>query len=333
MLIDRYSWRMHAIPACLALLLVVGLSIWYFAASWLAGAWLGGGSLPGLTLGLVAATIIVFEMGLWPRKALRRMRLIPVKYWLSAHIWFGIACLPIAILHSGLHWGGWLSTLLMLALVATVASGTIGLVLQNVIPRLLLKQVPAETIYGEIENISRSIVLEADQLLNGICGTRDAVMTQQLGFGEITRFRELLGDDPEAQMTRMIVIGAPREAGRRLEGYQENRTTTAAQDDSRSLWSAYDELKPFLLDGSTSRRVFGDPTRASGWFRMLRQACSADAERVIGPLERLADQRRQFTLQKRLHHWLHTWLPIHIGLSVALCVLLVAHIVFALRYW
>jgi hypothetical protein len=79
--------------------------------------------------------------------------------------------------------------------------------------------------------------------------------------------------------------------------------------------------------------VFGDPIRASGWFSMLRQACSADAERVIGPLERLTDQRRQFSLQKRLHRWLHAWLPFHIGLSVGLCALLVAHIVFALRYW
>jgi len=333
MLIDRYSWRMHAIPACLAMLLFLGLSAWYFAESWIAGGLLGGGSLPGLALGSVAAIIIFFEMGLWPRKALRRMRLIPVKYWLSAHIWFGIACLPIAVLHSGLHWGGWMSTLVMLVLIGTVASGAIGLVLQNVIPRMLLKQVPGETIYAEIENISRSIVLETDQLLNVTCGTRDAVMTQCLGAAELTRFREMLGDDPEVQMTRMIVVGAPREAGRRLEGYQENRMVTAAQDDSRSLWNAYDELKPFLLDGVTSGRVFGDPTRASGWFRMLRQACSADAERVIGPLERLADQRRQFNLQKRLHRWLHTWLPVHIGLSVGLCVLLVAHIMFALRYW
>jgi hypothetical protein len=333
MLIDRYSWRIHAVPITLATIIFLGLAGWYFAQSWLAGGLLGGGSLPGLTLGIVAAAIILFEMGLWPRKALRRMRLIPVKYWLSAHIWFGIACLPMAIIHSGFHWGGWLSTLLILCLAGTVASGSIGLVLQNIVPRQLLKQVPGETIYSEIENISRVIVQEADQLLNSTCGTRDAVMTQQLGVGEMTRFRELLGNEPEVQMTRMIVIGAPREAGRRLDGYQENRVASAAQDDARSLWNAYDELKPFLLDGKTSGRVFGDPSRASGWFTMLRQACSKDAERVIGPLERLTEQRRQFNLQKRFHHWLHVWLPFHISLSVGLCVLLVAHIVFALRYW
>lgn len=333
MLIDRYNWRMHAVPITCATLVFLGLAAWYFTQSWIAGRLLGGGSLPGLTLGIVAAVIIAFEMGLWPRKAFRRMRLIPVKYWLSAHIWFGIACLPMAIIHSGFHWGGWLSTLLILSLVATVVSGALGLAMQNVIPKQLLKQIPGETIYGEIENISRSVVQEADQLLNSTCGTRDAVMTQQLGVGELTRFRELLGDEPEVQMTRMIVIGAPREAGRRRDGYQENRVTTAAQDDSRSLWNAYDELKPFLLDGSTSCRVFGDPSRASGWFTMLRQACSADAERVIGPLERLTEQRRQFNLQKRLHGRLHAWLPFHIGLSIGLCVLLAAHIIFALRYW
>jgi hypothetical protein len=333
MLIDRYHWRLHTLPAGMALLLSAGLILWYWFASWTTDQWLGGGSVPGLVLGTVAAGIIFFEMGLWPRKMLRRFRLFPTKYWLSAHIWFGLACLPLAIVHSGMHWGGWLSTTLLIVLAATVISGGIGLGLQNVIPRWLLKHIPAETIYEEIDNISISVVRDAETLLNTTCGTRDAAMTLQLNAGEMTRFRELLGDQPEAELTRMIVIGAPREAGRRLEGYQEQPAVANEQQDARSLWNAFDELRPFLLDGSTRARVFGDQARATLWFRLLRQACSPEAERVIDALERLADQRRQFNLQQRLYHWLHGWLPFHIGLSVSLCLLLIAHIYFALRYW
>jgi|GEM_PF-6106312 len=147
MLIDRSHWRMHALPACTALLLSLLLIGWYAIASWSRGSWLGGGSLPGLVLGTVAALIILFEMALWPRKLLRRMRLFPTRYWMSAHIWFGLACLPIAIAHSGLHWGGWLTTLLMWLLIVTVASGAVGLALQNIIPKWMLRQIPAETIH------------------------------------------------------------------------------------------------------------------------------------------------------------------------------------------
>ncbi len=338
MLIDRYSWRLHAFPLFAAVALTIGLVGWYGFASWSAGAWLGGGSLPGLTLGVVAAAIIAFEMGLWPRKALRRFRLFPTKYWLAAHIWFGMACLPIAVVHSGLQWGGWLSSWLLIALITTVISGLYGLVVQNVLPGWLLRQIPGETIYEQIDHVSEAAACDADQLLSTACGPREAVLTMQIGEAEMTRFRQLMGDQPEAELTRMIVIGAPREAARRGERYQvEPRgiepSAATEQDDAKSLWNAYDELRPFLVDGVSQVRIFGRQARADAWFRLLRQACSPEAERVIGPLERLAEQRRQFNLQQRLHRWLHAWLPLHIGLSVTLCFLLIAHIYFALRFW
>lgn len=340
MLIDRYSVRLHAPWAVFALTLTVGLIAWYGWESWIAGAWLGGGSLPGLVLGIVAAAIIASEMLLWPRKALRRWRLFPTKHWLAAHVWLGLACLPLGVVHSGWHLGGWLTTLLLTVLFVTVASGVYGLVMQNVIPRAMWRRLPAETIHGEIDRVAESLVADADQMMVTACGPRDAVMTMEFGAFESNRFRELLGEEGSVEMTRMIVIGAPRDAGRRERfsgksaGLAKGATATNSQaDEARSLWVAYDELRPFLIDGVSRREVFGDETRATGWFRLLRRACSVEAERVIGPLERLADQRRQFNLQRRMHSWLHAWLPFHIAFSVGLSVLLVAHIYFALRYW
>lgn len=342
MLIDRANWRLHALPAGTALLLSLVLIGWYAVGSWARGSWLGGGSLPGLVLGGVAAMIILFEMALWPRKLLRRMRLFPARYWMSAHIWFGLACLPIAIAHSGLHWGGWLTTLLMGLLIATVVSGAVGLTLQNIIPKWMLHQIPAETIHSQIDQVSATLVEELNQALTNFCGpretadesTQDAAVQDAAVQDDTRRLAEKAASrgDGEATRSRIIVIGASRATPRR-ERYTADVANVSSADDASALWNAFDELRPFLLDGTTQTHVFGDPARAANWFRLLRRACTADAEAVIGPLERLAAQRRQFNLQQRMTVWLHGWLPVHIGVSVGLSVLLVAHIVFALRFW
>lgn len=333
MLIDRANWRLHALPAGTALALSLLLLGWYALSSWLHGSWLGGGSLPGLVLGLVAAVIILFEMALWPRKLLRRLRLFPARYWMSAHIWFGLACLPIAIAHSGLHWGGWLTTLLMGLLIATVASGAVGLALQNIIPKWMLHQIPGETIHSQIDSVSATLVDELEHVLLNFCGPRapgedtpTAADAGRLAQKAETRANLL------AEGSRAIVIGASRSTAQR-ERFTAESAPACSAEDARAIWSAFDELRPFLLDGTTHARIFGDQARAAGWFRMLRRACTAEAESVIGPLERLAEQRRQFNLQQRMTVWLHGWLPLHIGVSVGLSALLVAHIVFALRFW
>lgn len=333
MLIDRRSLRLHLFPAGLALLLSGAAIGWYCWESWSAGAWLGGGSLPGLVLGTFAALIIAGEMLLWPRKALRRLRLVPVKYWLAAHLWFGLACLPLAIFHTGFHLGGLLPATLMIVLAATILSGIFGTAMQQVLPRWMLRRLPAETIYSEIDHVARQSVHDADALVGAACGPRDSVMTMQLSADSVSRFQEMFAGESGVGLTRAIVIGAPREAGRLRGRSVATETVTRQRQDARSLWSAYDELRPFLIDGKTRGELFNDPSRSTGWFRLLRHACGADAEKVIGPLERLAEQRRQFNTQQKVHWWLHAWLPLHIGVAVALCVFLVVHVVTALRYW
>jgi hypothetical protein len=48
-------------------------------------------------------------------------------------------------------------------------------------------------------------------------------------------------------------------------------------------------------------------------------------------LEAACDETRQLRRARQLHRWLHGWLAIHIPASVAVIVLLVLHIVLALR--
>ena len=378
MLIDRNQWRLHAAPAIAAFGVTAALIGWYMAESYRQGEWLGGGSLPGLTLGIFAALIILFEMALSPRKWLRSMRLFPTRYWLAAHLWFGLACLPLAIAHSGFHLGGWFTSILTMLLVGTVLSGVIGLALQNVVPRWLLRQVPAETITTQIDHVALTLVDDVDQLLRTVCGPR-----ARASHSSDTNADEVSDDHPESskpdqglsstshapsqasavaeqgsrsavaeqgsrsavaeqglrsavaeQGSRSaVVIGASRDVRDRRGRYLEEGATKLSDADSKALWNAYAELRPFLVDGSTNLYLFGDQTRSTTWFRLLRSACSPEADELIAPLERLADTRRQFNLQKRLDRWLHAWLPIHIALSAGLTLLLIGHVILALRYW
>ena len=58
----------------------------------------------------------------------------------------------------------------MWLLIITVGSGLFGAVLQNYLPRLMTTDVPLETIYDEIGNVRRSLRMEADKLVESVCG-------------------------------------------------------------------------------------------------------------------------------------------------------------------
>lgn len=322
MLLNRVQAKLHlgvAIPA--ALLTGVCLAF-YLRESVQAGRLVGGGSPAGLLCGIVAGGIIVFEMALWPRKLLRRLRLIPAKYWLAAHIWFGLASLPLAIAHSGLHLGGWLPTTFMVLFVLCILSGLYGLVLQNLLPRYMLRNLPSETIYNQIDYVSEQTVNDAREMLVTACGRRMSLEET------LQEERELEGVN-----TRTIVVGAVRQAGKTSGRTLQTKRVAEAREDRDALWSAFGEIEPYLRQGSIAQTPVTDRQQAVQWFARLRSVCSPAGEPIIDILEQMCDQRRQFDIQGRLHRWLHGWLAIHIGLSVAVSVLLVAHIWTALKYW
>jgi hypothetical protein len=324
-LLNRGHLRLHLLFALPSLVLVlVGVGCWVLECIQ-SGRVVGGGSFSGLACGIAAALVIAFEMLLWPRKILRRMRLIPAKYWMAAHIWFGIASLPLAIAHCGLHLGGWLPASLMILFVLTIVSGLYGLALQNLLPKWMLWNLPAETIYNQIDYVAAVTVEDARRALLASCGRR--MMGDQ----------KASIDDPPPELipasSEPIVIGALRGAGK-TRG--RSVVTTKFRDVSRDaepLWTAFDEIKEFLLNGSRVDSPVTNRAHASLYFQTLRGACGPDSVPVVDMLESFCDQRRQFDTQQTCHRWLHAWLPIHIGLSVAVSVLLVMHMYTALKYW
>ena len=319
--LDRKQLGIHLPWGLIATFITVALVTWYVAASLQAERWLGGGSASGIACGVAAGLVIAFEMLLWPRKYFRRLRLVPARQWMAAHIWLGLASLPLAIVHSGFNLGGMLPTVLMILFVLTGLSGIYGLILQNIIPKWTLRLLPAETIYSEIDHVSEQSLQDLRRALVASCGTRGKVGS------------ELLDTEPALPIQSSIVVGAVREIGLVRGRTLGTKTVVRHTEDREVLWNALDEIEPFLAKGKKSNSPFTSQGVATRWFNDLRRDCSQHSEAVIASMEQCYLQRQQFDLQRRLHHWLHGWLPIHIGLSVAVSVLLMVHIVTALKYW
>ncbi len=336
MRLDRKNFRNHALWAVTATLLTVVLICWYAWESYGVGYPLRGGSQPGLVCGIVAGSIIAFEMLLWPRKFLRAWRLIATRHWLAAHLWFGLASLPLAYAHCGLHTGGMLPTLLLVLFTLTIISGLIGWCLQHILPKLILKNVQAETVCSQIPQVSQQNLENAYALLTSLVGP-PAYSLQSPGSTDAAQSKASPGVESSSLSYRSskpatVVLGAVRATGR-IRG-RTLRTAQVSIDPKHAerLWEVYRYIEPYLKVGRRSRSEIADPLRASDFFAAERTRCGSSCHEVIDTLEQYCDERRQFDLQLKLNAALHGWLPFHIGLSVAVTVLLIGHIITALRY-
>jgi hypothetical protein len=169
-LINRQTIGRHWAWIVFVALATAAATAWYIQHANASGRLPGGASLPGLAFGIAAATIMVFELLLWPRKLLRRWRLGSAKSWLRAHIWLGLLTVPLVLLHSGFHWGGTLSTTLAALFILVIASGIFGLAMQQWLPRLMLSDLPAETIASQIEHVSETLRMQAAARVAALCG-------------------------------------------------------------------------------------------------------------------------------------------------------------------
>ncbi len=323
MLVDRKNLSRHAgwMATCLAAaLLATG---WYVAESWGASRWPGGSSRPGLVFGIVAALIILFESLLWPRKRLRAWRLGRAQTWLRAHIWLGVLSVPLVALHSGGDLGGQLSTSLVVLFAIVIASGLWGLAVQQVLPKLMLDRVPAETIYAEIEQISRQNCYDAEELVLSVCGPGKDV--------DYPRFQS----NTQQAEGQHLTVGAYRAVGKTRGKVLQTRVQAAAVGNSETLRKEfYTRIGPYLMSGARKRAsALSNPVRSAQLFQEMKARLDSAAHWAVDELEDLCVQRRQFDLQTRLHHWLHGWLLVHAPLSIMLLALLIVHIYVACKYW
>jgi hypothetical protein len=319
LLFDRDNWPPHRpwLVFCLAAFLAA--SAWFVAAGLGQPEWPGGSSLPGLTFGIVGGLLILFEFLLWLRKKVRVWRLGRAQAWLRAHIWLGLLCVPLLVYHSGLRWGGTLSAVLLALVLIVVASGIYGLVLQQSLPRRMLEDISAETIYSQMERLAAQLSVEAARLVEATCGP---------AAGE-----ETVADDEEPGRA-YLVVGAVRSAGQvqgKVLKTQAPASPIAEAEPLRQFF--HDAVVPFLRDGNRSGSPLAGARQAMLMFQDLKTKVPAAAHEAVAVLEGFCSQRRQWDEQARLHFWLHSWLWIHFPLSVALVVLMFVHVWVALKYW
>jgi hypothetical protein len=260
-------------------------------------------------------------MLLSPRKKWRAVRLFGrAKYWMAAHIWLGTLCFVLIVFHSGFRWGGWLSTVLMLSFLGVIFSGFFGLYLQSRMPRKLLDEVPAETIYSQIRHVLDQYYDEAERVVMVTCGRDEGL--------------EAAGTTAEPDKARsFVVVGAVRASGPVQGKLLLTRVQARKVPGAEPLLAFFQELVgPYLKAKRGYGHPLADDRRAALTFERLRARLDKDAEGVISLLESYCDQRRQFDLQSRYFLWLHTWLSIHLPLSCAMFLLMFVHIAYAWKF-
>ena len=340
MLIDaRNFWKLHSrwlVGTLIAVAAAIGLTMLAGARS---GRWPGGGSATGLSLGVLAAAIFVFEIALVLKKTtrFRTVRwMLPAQTWMKAHIWLGLLTVPLVVLHSGGSVGGSLTTIFVIVFSAVIVSGIWGLAVQNLLTKLLLDAAPAETVYSQIDRVGRQYAAEAQRLVSLACGGDEYLPLPEPAQPTLTDDHEVAA---LAASHRGLSHGVPddhiRGAARNV-GMQVKRSPHPASDLPKAIPSPTiqtalaRDVRPFLETGET--RMLGSWQRNQWYFDDLRLRVAPELRSLVDQLDELCERRRQLNVQRRVHFWLHNWLWLHLPLSIGLMVLLVGHVITALRF-
>ena len=294
MLIDR-SHRSWAVGSAL----VLGLSVAAYAVYASAATAPSGGSVAGILFGIAGFGMMLYAGLLGARKKVRIWRVGRAQTWMRGHLWLGTLSFPVIVFHAGFTFGGGLTLVLMWLFVIVVVSGLLGAYLQQTVPRRLLREVPMETIFEQIDHVRGQLLAEADTVVAEACGKLEV---------------------------ETVTPGA-RAAAAALAS-----TNRIAAEDSAPLRLFYTrDMRPFV-QSPAAQHPLADRAQATLLFDKVRALVPAVFHPAVADLENICEEERQLAEQARLHRVLHAWQLVHVPLSIALLVLAVVHIVVALRY-
>ncbi|HEY3245675.1 MAG TPA: hypothetical protein VGM03_20210 [Phycisphaerae bacterium] len=274
-----------------------------------------GGTWFGLGFGLAAYALMLFAGLLAVRKRFPTLRVGRVQTWTAAHVWLGLLALPLALYHAGFQARGALTLALLVLLCAVVVSGVFGLLMQNLLPRMMTERVPLEVSFENIPNFLEQRCRYADDLVGSVCGPIVEEHTHPTAPNEYRA--DGLGRGPallhHAAVAKSLTIAAEPTPG------------------SEPLRDFYlHEVRPFLLGGKHyAGNVRGALTTLFGQMNVVS---APQFHPLLATLHEICEERRQLLLQKRLHAWLHNWLLLHVPLAVCLLVLGALHALASLRY-
>ncbi len=296
---DQRGWMIGTVVATAALALGYAAYIGRMPAG------PSGGSWPGLGFGVLGTACMVLAALLSARKSVRTWRLGSAQAWMRLHVWLGLLAVPCIWFHSGFGLGGALTTAIMSLFYVVIVSGLIGLALQQVVPAATTRQVPSETVLGQIDHVLAGLAVDAYELVASLAGP--------------------LAEAAEEQQR----LKAEAEVLKRQSGYWKQVARLRPAEASDGLAG---ELRAFYL--ATVRPYLQKPSASAAPpdCRALLLHAPEEWRPRLDRLQALCEEARQLAVQRRLHVWLHGWLFIHAPLSFALFALVAVHIVHALRY-
>jgi hypothetical protein len=257
----------------------------------------GGGTPLGIFYGIIGFGFMLFAAALGIRKRFPIWRIGRAQHWMRGHLWLGTMALPVIFLHGAFHFGGWLTTLLMVLLIVVTISGLFGAYLQHTLPTRMMHEVGYETIYDQIDHIREGLITEAEQRFQSIADE----MAPSTGAGA-TVVLTYLDTVPELQ-TELAQYSA----------FYEN------------------QLKPYLQNAAKK-----SPLKAHDYsqaeFERIRALLPESGHKTLKALEEICEEKRQLDHQIILHRTLHGWLLCHLPLSLALILLGFIHAIGAMRY-
>jgi hypothetical protein len=269
-----------------------------------------GGTAIGLLFGFVGYGFMLYAGFLGLRARRPTWRLGRAETWLKGHVYLALLAYPVIYFHAGFAFGGPLTIVLMVLFTIVTASGILGVVLQNILPRVMTDRVPLETIFEQVEHVVEQMRTEADHLVMSVANPEEAA----------------------AAAAAATVGKRPPPAARRAQ-VRAVELAAPPPEEAQALKEFYDtEVRPYLFDKTGRSTTLSTRAKGSVVFAQLRTRVPASLHPVVDELEAICEERRQLRVQTRLHYWLHAWLLVHVPLSIALLVLSFAHAVIALRY-
>ena len=256
-----------------------------------------GGTILGLIYGILAFLIMAFVSLLGARKKVPAWRIGRATTWLKGHLWLSLLLIPLLLFHSGFKSGGPLTVVIWMIFAIVMASGLLGIILQQMLPRLMTEQVRMETIYDQIDHVLQQVRYETDIQITQLVGP--------LGVELIV---------PEGATAAKIKEGIPQ----------------PGSEQSKKFY--LDRVRPSLDPAVPVDATFNSATKINTFFEEARLVLPPNFHATLDTLRDVMEECRQLERQKTLHHWLHGWLFCHVPLSVLLMVLTLIHIVTALWY-
>jgi hypothetical protein len=266
---------------------------------------------------------------------------------MAYHLWLGLATGPLAFIHSGYRLGGTFTTFLMSLLAFVLLSGIYGWIMQILIPKWMLGSLPHETIPSQIYDVSMQNAIEARRMLTVALGTKPSQASTRLTNLDAVA-AELVGASTQRDAdgkVQAILVGSRQRRDPQRSLFDTDVVGDFTPGDRIEIWKQYAAvIEPFLLRDIPAlpppkgqKAPMGNSPiqtvqKTLDWFGMLRSACSPNAKPILDKLQGFVEQRHQWDAQRRAHRWLHSWIAFHASVSILLAVLLLAHIVLALRY-